>query len=509
MRRFILEIVFVLMVLSSFGQTGEIENWRNLGYLAKTNKDFISAIDYYQKILTADSTDYDAKLALARLYIITKKYKTAILLFSQIFKNDSTDVEAMNGIGECYGLLGSDKKSIYYYEKACSFLPDDIQQHFYLAKAYTNGGDLSRAIEVYRAIIRIDDTYSESWAGIGKMYFWMGKPKSAIVFFERALELDPENEEIKKEFQNVQSELDYALSVNFGPVREVEENYEINAMISKVKFEKRIDDHFHIEANFLLDYSNRDFTDDTGDTSRWYNTLWVKGSWISEHHKISAFGGYSSTDNKISTYGLNWNFNYNAGRFIIKNSINAAYDYFYYWNKVGGKSVTDEAQVSFGILGLNARYTYGMIDPVIVYDNVDDDDNTGIRQNPYQAYSLSLTCKILKRPDIRIGLNHSYLNYEYKSPKYYSPFGRTLTGASTSIYYSFLKFYVYGSFSYNLGTEYNSAEVKDVKMDVDNWSSNIEFGYNYYPFSFSIGGSNFYNPYYQNLTGFIAVKILF
>jgi len=28
-------------------------------------------------------------------------------------------------------------------------------------------------------------------------------------------------------------------------------------------------------------------------------------------------------------------------------------------------------------------------------------------------------------------------------------------------------------------------------------------------FSFSIGGSNFYNPYYQNLTGFATLKILF
>lgn len=513
MKSFVIILVYFFMVISSFGQTNEIENWRHLGYLAKTDKDFASAIEYYQKILAADSSDYDAKLALARLYIITEEYHTAISLFNEIYGNDSTDVEAMNGLGECYGLLGQDRKSIYYFEQALSFLPDDIQQHFYLAKAYGNGGKMNQAIEVYLEINQIDETYSEVWAGIGKMYFWMGKSKSAVVFYERALALDPENEEIKKEFLALQSELNYALSINIGPVREKEENYEINAMISKVGFEKRIDDHFHIQVNFLLDYSNRDYTNNSGDTARWYNSSWVKGSWISAHHTISAFGGYSNTDNKVSAYGLNWKLNYNAGRVSIKNSINAGYDYFYYWNKVGGKSVTDEVQLSFGILGLNARYTFGMVDPVFVIDYISD-DTSGIRQNPYQAYGLSLTSKILKNPEIKVGINHTFLDYKYKSPLYYSPYGRKLTGASASIYYDFFKFYLYGSFSYNIGTEYNYEEVnpdelQKVKKNVNNWSSNIELGYNYYPLSFSIGGSNFYNPYYQNITGFIAVKILF
>ena len=506
MRSILIILSSLLYALSSFGQSDEIENWRQLGYAAKTDKDFPAAIEYYQKILYADSADYDAKLALARLFVITEDYHTALLFFEGIYRDDTTDVEALNGMGECYSLLGQDKKSVLYYEKALTFMPDDVQQHLYLAKAYSHKGDLEQAIEVYRGIMRIDDTYSEAWAGIGKMYYWMGKPETSIVFYDKALELDPGNEEIKKEYQAVQSELDYALSVNFGPVNEREENYEINAMISKVSFEKRIDNHFHIQANFLLDYSNRNYTDNIGDTTRWYDNTWIKGSWISEHHSISLWTGYSNADNKLTSYGLNWKLNYTAGKVSMKNSLNAGYDYFYYWNKVGGKSVTDETLLSYGIVGLNSRYTFGMIDPVTVYIS---DDSSGVQQNPYHSYGMSLIFKILKRPDIRIGLNYSYLNYEYKSPLYYSPFNRNLTGASASVYYDFFKFYVYGSFSYNIGTEYNLERDKGDKINVDNWSTNIELGYNFYPFSFSIGGSNFYNPYYQNITGFIAVKMLF
>lgn len=464
--------VLMLIAYSLSGQSDEVEKWRLLGWQAKTGNEPDSAIIYYRRIYDADPGDYDAKLALGRLYALTEDYRTAVMFFDEIYREDSTDIEALLGLGACYGILGS----------------------------------LDRAVDYYRQVIRIDDTFSEAWAGLGKMYFWMGKPKTALGFYEKALELDPGNEEIIKEYHLVKTELDYALTLSFGPVQEKEENYRINALISKVGFEKRINDQFHILASFLLDYSNRDYTADESDTTRWYSNTWVKGSWITRHHKVSAFSGYSMADNKLSAYGLNWKLNYEIGKVNIANSVNGGYDYFYYWNKVGGTSINDEIQLSYRFLKFSAGYTIGMIDAVTVYLS---DGSTGIKQNPYQSYSLSLMCKVLKRPDIRIGIQNSYLDYQYKSPLYYSPFGRVLTGASASVYYSLHNMFIYSSFTYNIGTEYTRERKKDEKLNVDNWSANLELGYELYPFSFSIGGSNFYNPYYQNLTGFIALKILF
>lgn len=516
MKHFITILILILFVVSSYGQDKDPEHWRALGYQAKVNGDYETAIDNYLKILTIDSTDYDAKLALARLYTYQGKYETAIRLYNEIYQNDSTDVEALNGLGNCHIYIDKNNKAIYYFERALHFLPGNIQQYFYLAKAYGYSGKLNEAIDVYKEINKIDDTYSEAWAGIGKMYYWQGKPKTATLYYQKALDLDPGNEDIKKENREIQNELKFGLSVNVGPVQEIEENYEINALISKVKLEKRINDHFHIDVNFLLDHSNRVFTDNIGDTTRWYSTSWIKGSWISEHHKISAWVGYSMSDNLFSTYGLNWKLNYNFGKFKVKNSIVAGYDYFYYWNSVGGKSVSDNFNISYGKLSFTAYYTYGIVDPVLISDFI---SNTyDISENPYNAYGFSLAYKILARPAIKIGLNHSYLDFKYKSPLYYSPFDRKLTGASTSVYYDYQKLYVYGSFSYNLGTEIYYDEdsngngnnnIRKVKMNVNNWSANIEMGYNLHPFSFSIGASSFYNPFYQNITGFLAIKVLF
>jgi tetratricopeptide (TPR) repeat protein len=505
-------LFFILLEVAGFGQSADIDYWRDMGYQLKLVNDYPKAISYYQKILTADANDYDARLALAKLYTLNENYDTAIILFNEIYTSDSTDVEALNGLGECYSLLGENQKSIVYYEKALFYLPNTIQQYFYLAKAYSHGDKLDQAIGVYKQINKIDDTWSEAWAGIGKMYYWKGMPATASFYYSKAMELDPENEALRTEYATIQNELKFGLTIKVSPLQEKEENYEINALVSSIKLEKRLNDNFHVDANFLLDYSNRVFTDNIGDTTRWFNNAWVKGSWIKEHHKVSLYGGYSASDNKMSTYGLNWSLNYMISKISIKNSLTAGYDYFYYWNKVGSTSLSDEVWLGYKIFGLSGSYTFGSVDDVLIIDVLSDTTYTD--NNPYYAYGISLNCKVLANPEVKIGLNHSYLDYKYKSPLYYSPFGRKLTGASVSIYYAVRKLYTYGSFAYNIGSEFNfeekdSGKYSKVTLNVNNWTSNVELGYNYAPFSFSIGASSFYNPYYQNLTGFVAVKVLF
>lgn len=512
MKYLFLTLFITFYLTNTYGQNTEIEIWRATGYESKMKNDFPKAIEYYSKILSVDTSDYDAKLALARLYTRIEDYPTAINFYQNINADDSTDVEALSGLGECFGELGNNKKAISYFEKAVLFLPDEVSQYFKLAKAYENGGKYDEAISVYRKINQIDDTYAESWAGIGKVYNWMEKPKTALVYYKKAIALDPENEKIKNEYADALIKMSYNITLQSGPIQEKEETYTINAITTKLRFEKRLGDNFLLEANFLVDYSNRTFSDNIGDTTRWFNSTWVKGTWLTEHHKISIFGGYSNTDNTVSTYGLIWKLAYNPGKFLIKNTVTAGYDYFYYWNHVGAYSVSNQLQVNYKKIGLNALLMVGIVDTVFVYDYYWV-DSASVNQNPFQAYNFSLTYKIVKRPEIIIGLVHSYLNYTYKSPLYYSPMERRMTGASVSAYYDINKFYFYGGFTYKIGNEYhyeyNNVTPEKVKMNVNNWSANIEFGYNFHPFSVALGANNYYNPYYQSLAGFVNFKVYF
>ncbi len=513
MKHILLSLVLFMFVFALSGQEENTEYWRESGYKARISGDYATAIENYGKILLYDSTDYDALLALARLYAISDDFNASIKLFNEIYSNDSSDLNALNGLGNAYLRSGKLQRSISCYEKALQQYPEEIQQYFLLAKAYSFAGKIDNAIGVYNEVLSIDYTYAEAWAGIGKMYYWKGMPEKAMKNYNCAIALDPENKELLEESRKVQNELRFKLTIKAGPVRETEENYEINAVITRIKFEKRINDHFLLEANYLLDHSNRVFNNHIGDTMRWYSNSWIKAKWLTEHHTISGWVGYTTSDTKFSAYGLSWEMACNVGMFTLKNTFTGGYDYYYYWNEVGAKSVSDILGLSFGKLEFTSSIGYGIVDAVLIEDVY---SNTyGVHDNSYRSCSFSLAYQVLSKPVARLGLKYSYLDYTYKSPLYYTPFDRNLTGGFVSLYYQLNRFYFYGYFSYNFGTEMfyeqvgNGQIFKEEKIDVDNWSANMEFGYRKDPFSISIGGSNFYNPFYRNLSGFASFKILF
>ena len=496
----ILSILWLLLVAINL-QAQDIEQIRQKAYEAKEAGNITTAIQGYSKVLSLQPEDYDARLALARLYVTAEDYEQAIKLFHKILQNDPEDVEALKGLGDSYLNKGSLKKAQTYYQKAIDFLPEHIPLYFDLAKAYSWDDQLDKAIGVYRQILQKDDTYSEAWQGIGKMYYWMDKPYTALTYYEKAIKLDPDEKPIRKEYENVKNETRYNISYQPKYVNEQEENYRIDAFIQQFGVQKRLNDFLDLSVNYLLDHSDRNFSNtNVGDTVRWYQSAWVKAGYIKAHHKVYAYAGYSS-DQRFSSYGLNWKWNFDYKAFKISNNINAGYDYFYYWNNVGQHKAEENVQIKYQKISLNAGVSFGWIDKAFILDVPNDryeEDN-----NTYNGYDASLGYEILSKPKINISANYSYLNYTFKSNKYYSPQGRNLFGGSLSAYYDFNHFYVYGNFAYNTGDEYYyeniNENIETNYLNADNWSANGEIGYNYKKFSVSVNAGKFFNDYYQNL----------
>ena len=73
--------------------------------------------------------------------------------------------------------------------------------------------------------------------------------------------------------------------------------------------------------------------------------------------------------------------------------------------------------------------------------------------------------QILKNPKTYIGVSHSYFDFKYQSPKYYTPNERYLNGLVLSTYYEWKNFNIYGDYSYNLGQETFYEEKTNGKHD--------------------------------------------
>jgi tetratricopeptide (TPR) repeat protein len=72
-------------------------------------------------------------------------------------------------------------------------LPNDIEARAKLGFIAGIEGKTDSAILIYQEIIDIEPTYAEAYAGIGKMYYWKNKPKSALRYYDKAIRLDPAN----------------------------------------------------------------------------------------------------------------------------------------------------------------------------------------------------------------------------------------------------------------------------------------------------------------------------
>ena len=462
--------------------------------------------------LILNAQDVNRWKRLAEEAIRSEQYEKAIDNYQKILKQNSNDIEALKGLADAYLYSDHLTEAIDYYLKAVQLQPDNVSLFFDLAKAYSWNDQLEEAIATYSKILQIDDTYSEAYQGIGKMYYWMEKPLTALPYYERAVQLDPANKTIRDEYNDVKNLTLYRLISTTKSVNEQEEYYEIEALIERLNIAKRLTDYLDISVNGIFDTANRIYADaPQNDTVRSYNATWVNLGLLMNKHKFYLFGGYSFSDEKFSSYGFNYQLQTNIKSVKIKNSLTAGYDYFYYWNYVGKTAFKDDLSFQYRKWKLSLGGQYGIVDKAFLLDVPNDKYYED--ENPFAGYNASLGYQIFSQPKLTLSANYSYLNYDQKSNRYYSPLGRSLLGTSLAVYYPMGHFYVYSDVSANFGSEYSyelkAGKVEKLDLNADNWSMNAEAGYNYNQFDISISAGHFYNDYYQNFVVALMMKYRF
>ncbi len=468
--------------------TNDIEYWRKQGYNEMVKGNYQKSIKFYSRVIVIDSSDYDAKLALARLYYKQEKFDSSSYYYNKIYVNDNSDVEALIGFGKCYYKKGKYDSSIHYYQLAIKYLPDYIPTYFDLSAAYIAKNKLDSTIIVYKKILTIDKTYAEAWEGVGKMLYWQGYPKSALVYYEKAIEFDPENPGLLERYKIIKKGLKSVVKLSFYSINEKEETYNIHAFIGKTSISKRFNDHIYFSINPMLAYSNKKFIDQSRE-NRWFDNTWIKINYLTPHHNIGLFLGASSNENILTSYGFNWDMSYNISHLKIKNSFTAAYDYFYYWNKVGHDYLLNTLNIAYRNISLAGGYRYAVVRENYIWEYYEKDIN------PNDLFNLSINYNFFKNPKITLGIRHSYRDYEYKSPLYYTPYKRSVNSLFASAYYSYKK--IYSNIEYYYGMD---------NYDIINWTGSIEFGISGDFLNISVGASRFYNEYYENSNIFIAIK---
>jgi tetratricopeptide (TPR) repeat protein len=466
--------------------TTSTEYWRKKGFESKTQGAPQLAIAFYKKVLVIDSTDYDAKLAIANLYYTSLDYKQALNYYEKIYRTDYKDVEALHGMGKCNLELGNLTTSVNYLKKAITYLPTYTPLQLDLAKAYTNKGELRKVLRIYLDILKTDDTNIEALFGAAQIFYWQDKPASAATYIKRALAINP-SKKIIKQYEEIVNALKFQVYLNFNHINEIEEGVTTKTTALKTGFNKRLGNYFNVALNTGIEHLNKKF--ELYDTTRKFDNTVIKISYLNSGQMISIFGGASASDSRLTTYGGSYTSSFSVAKLKIKNTLAGFYEYFYYWQRVDRNVYGDNLSITYRKLTLEGDYRQGAVKYNYIWDYETKD------KNPFESYMMGIKYKFFKNPTLTLGVMHSYINYAAHSPLYYSPYQRAMNGFSISPYYLYKKIYMYIGYSYRVDNYKNNV-----------WTGEGEVGYVLKNLSFSCGGSIYRDPYYKNNIAFVSIK---
>lgn len=294
---------------------------------------------------------------------------------------------------------------------------------------------------------------------------------------------------INKFIAQEEAEKSFFVNATGGYLKEIEENYNTASVYQRYSLSKTFSKKFKLGLIVKVEYAKREELD-FPDTSRWYDHTVLKASYsFNEFNTVSVFGGVSSSDQVFTSYGLAYSATLALEDFEINNELNLSNDYFYYWNEVAQNFVSDDIELVYKDFSFQTGIFYGVVD----FNYVDNYEAKA--RNPNYNLNFQLQYQILSNPVTKIGIAYNIRDFKYRSPLYYSPSHRRVTGAYASLFEPFGKFYLY----LGAGTS------------VDNestfiWNVDSEIGYDYNNFSCSIGLGRYNDPFYTNYNTFLHLS---
>ena len=467
-----------------FANENAIELARQNGYQAKLEGNYSIAIEHYQEVLNLNPDDYDAKLALGRLFVLQKEFHSAREFFNSILSEDKTDLEAYYGLFEISQLENNYSKQIYYLNKILEYAPENIPIDykvdilFKLSSAYENNRQYQLAHRTYDKILEIDETYSEAWAEKGKLAYWTNNPFKAEQYYKFAIKWDPTHLPYQESLKNIQdlTQPHYKIKQNY--LYEKEDNLKTNNYFQTYKLSKRITDIWETELDYQILYSHRNNSGYKTAILDDFLSLKNRMYWKTDHF-INANIGYSFLDNKFINYHFSMVDYVSFTSINIRSQLSYNNEMFEFFNDVSRKYFNNNIQITGFDSKFILDYNQGQIDKNYV------GTQNMIDKNRFVNYSFELTHEI--RKNINFGFNYRFQDFAYKSELYYTPINVKLYGVVSSYYWDYKKFYNY--ISTNLRIDNN--------QDFEQTYS-VEFGYDFDIFSTSISYSKFKNIYYKS-----------
>jgi predicted Zn-dependent protease len=172
-----------------------------LGYCYVQERINDRAAESFKQAIALDPKFKAAHRNLGGLYLLEGRLQEAIGEFSAVTQLDSSDAQSHYDLGRAELAAGDSKSGIVNLARAHELAPQDMNMGLALSRAYQENHEFGAAIETLK---EMGAQNSGEWHAIfGYSSYRSGHPKEAVAELQKAMDLDPRNDDYVLELSEV------------------------------------------------------------------------------------------------------------------------------------------------------------------------------------------------------------------------------------------------------------------------------------------------------------------
>ncbi len=182
------------------------------------------AIDYYRAAIKADPGAVFITEELAGLYVQAGRLNEAVTEMEDRLKKDPSALDARRVLGSIYARLIGDpqrnrineemlNKAIEQYQKIVELQPKDVDSWLFLGRLQRVAQNSLESEKAYNKALELEPDNQEAMIGLANVYLGLGDNQRAIQMFKRAADLNPSPRSLTTLAEAYENMRDYASAV--------------------------------------------------------------------------------------------------------------------------------------------------------------------------------------------------------------------------------------------------------------------------------------------------------
>lgn len=156
---------------------------------AKDAGEYETALALFRQILSDNPTSATAYVGLGDVYLLQEDYASAEPVLAHAARLEPRSYDAQYGHGLALQMLDRLVEAVKAYHRALTIRPESVEANLHLAATYLRMGEPRSALVFAEKVVELDPAHGPGRATLGTVYQQLGRYDDAVVQYEAAVEL--------------------------------------------------------------------------------------------------------------------------------------------------------------------------------------------------------------------------------------------------------------------------------------------------------------------------------